>query len=84
MKRLSLTFMLVLALAGPVRAEDQVQIRYTIGDFSDALYFPKSAVPSPAEIEKIKQARYAAWLAAIKEASSRPAPAPQPDTDEPQ
>ena len=43
-----------------------MKIDFTIGGFSDAIHLPDDHGLSDAEIEAMKQARYDAWLEAIK------------------
>lgn len=42
--------------------------------FRDALVFPDDAVPSDAEIEAMKQARFDAWYAIVTNPPEEPAP----------
>ena len=54
----------------------QTQVRFTINNYSDALYFAPDvfATITPSEIDAMKQARYDAWVALVADASTRITP----------
>ena len=54
----------------------KIDFEITKGDYTyrDALVFPDDAVPSDAEIEAMKQARFDAWYAIV---TNPPEPAPE-------
>jgi hypothetical protein len=41
-----------------------IQHRFTIGDYTDALYFPLDQVPDDAAVAALEQARYDNWMTA--------------------
>jgi len=52
----------------------KIQIRYSIGDFNDALYFTPDEWNANPDIEAMKKERYEAHLNSIKNPPVRPEP----------
>lgn len=50
------------------------QIRFRIGDYSDALYFTDAEWDAKPDVEGIAKARYVKWQASIEEAKKAPEP----------